>query len=75
MVFTLNIVTKINGSFPTFITNLPEWEEAKPGRSSVDVSFERIMELENKSPEEIQGVKKESAVDCDMDAILARIAK
>ncbi len=50
---------------------LPEWIEAKPGKSSVAVSFERIMEHGKKSPEEIRAIARESAADRAMHQVLA----
>lgn len=48
---------------------LPEWHD--PGDSSSPISFERILELERKSPEEINHIKKESLVYMQLDGELA----
>jgi len=54
---------------------LPEWKEANPGKSSVDIPFERILELESRSADQIHSIADESLADRAMGAILEKARK
>lgn len=55
------------------VHQLPEWKELSPEGTSIEVHFERIMQLAKKSDDEICGVAREAAIDRDMELVLSQV--